>query len=198
MAYTPNTTWEDAPSTDTPITAAALNHMEAGIVEGAQAASTSQAGNVELATSGEMTTGTDTARVPSVAVVAGAIAALTKSSVGLGNVDNTSDATKNAATATLTGKTIDGASNTITGLNYDSFPGLEDAVNSIPDMTGVPREVYYSGSWPNRSASGTTDPDVRVIWVGGTTPPAVSGTGATGAIGSSTAGVIKDRWVPYV
>jgi hypothetical protein len=34
------------------------------------------------------------------------ILALTKSDVGLGNVDNTSDATKDAATATLTNKTI--------------------------------------------------------------------------------------------
>jgi hypothetical protein len=32
----------------------------------------------------------------------------------LGNVDNTSDATKNSATATLTGKTINGANNTLT------------------------------------------------------------------------------------
>ena len=41
---------------------------------------------------------------------------ITKSDVGLGNVDNTSDATKNAATATLTNKTIAAGSNTITGL----------------------------------------------------------------------------------
>ncbi len=41
---------------------------------------------------------------------------LTKSDVGLGNVDNTSDATKNSAIATLTNKTIDAASNTISNL----------------------------------------------------------------------------------
>lgn len=39
---------------------------------------------------------------------------LTKASVGLNNVDNTSDATKDAATATLTNKTIVVANNTIT------------------------------------------------------------------------------------
>ncbi len=42
---------------------------------------------------------------------------ITKSDVGLANVDNTSDATKNSATATLTNKTIDGASNTITNVS---------------------------------------------------------------------------------
>lgn len=40
---------------------------------------------------------------------------LVKADVGLGNVDNTSDATKNSASATLTNKTLDGATNTITG-----------------------------------------------------------------------------------
>lgn len=42
---------------------------------------------------------------------------ITKSDVGLGNVDNTSDATKNAATATLTNKTLSGntATNLISG-----------------------------------------------------------------------------------
>lgn len=42
---------------------------------------------------------------------------ITKADVGLGNVDNTSDATKNAASATLTNKTISGASNTITNVS---------------------------------------------------------------------------------
>jgi hypothetical protein len=42
---------------------------------------------------------------------------LVKADVGLGNVDNTSDATKNAATVTLTNKTISGASNTITNVS---------------------------------------------------------------------------------
>lgn len=41
---------------------------------------------------------------------------IVKGDVGLGNVDNTSDAAKNAAVATLTNKTIDGASNTITNV----------------------------------------------------------------------------------
>jgi hypothetical protein len=41
---------------------------------------------------------------------------LNKAAVGLSNVDNTSDATKNSAAVILTNKTIDTATNTITGL----------------------------------------------------------------------------------
>lgn len=42
---------------------------------------------------------------------------LVKADVGLSNVDNTSDATKNSASATLTNKTIDYANNTLTGVS---------------------------------------------------------------------------------
>jgi len=46
--------------------------------------------------------------------------ALVKGDVGLGNVDNTSDSTKNAASATLTNKTISGAANTLSNISADS------------------------------------------------------------------------------
>jgi hypothetical protein len=46
---------------------------------------------------------------------------LVKGDVGLGNVDNTSDATKNAATATLTNKTISGANNTLSDIGNASL-----------------------------------------------------------------------------
>jgi hypothetical protein len=42
--------------------------------------------------------------------------------VGLGNVDNTSNATERAATATLTNKTISGASNTLTNIPASATP----------------------------------------------------------------------------
>ncbi len=42
---------------------------------------------------------------------------LSKSDVGLTNVDNTSDATKNSASVTLTNKTIDAANNTISNIS---------------------------------------------------------------------------------
>ena len=49
---------------------------------------------------------------------------LVKGDVGLGSVDNTSDATKNAATATLTNKTISGASNTLSAIPQSAVTGL--------------------------------------------------------------------------
>src|SRR5712664_781115 len=50
-----------------------------------------------------------------------ALLALVKGDVGLGNVDNTSDATKNAAAVALTNKTIVGSSNTISNLTTAMF-----------------------------------------------------------------------------
>jgi hypothetical protein len=46
-----------------------------------------------------------------------------KAAVGLDQVDNTSDATKNNASATLTNKTIDAANNTISNLDVADFAG---------------------------------------------------------------------------
>ena len=65
--------------------------------------------------------------------------ALDKTAVGLGNVDNTSDATKNAAAVALTNKTISGASNTITNVGVASL-----------SATGTPSSSTYlrgDNSW---------------------------------------------------
>lgn len=53
----------------------------------------------------------------------GTVSGITKAMVGLGNVDNTSDATKNSAVATLTNKTIDanGTGNSIVNLEVADF-----------------------------------------------------------------------------
>jgi hypothetical protein len=48
----------------------------------------------------------------------------TKSDVGLGNVDNTSDTTKNSASVTLTNKTISGASNTLSNIPESAVTNL--------------------------------------------------------------------------
>ncbi len=49
---------------------------------------------------------------------------LTKSDIGLANVDNTSDDTKNSAIATLTNKTLDGSSNTLQNIPQAAVTGL--------------------------------------------------------------------------
>lgn len=48
--------------------------------------------------------------------------ALTKSDVGLGSVDNTSDATKNSAAVALTNKTLDGTANTVLNVTGMGLP----------------------------------------------------------------------------
>ena len=59
---------------------------------------------------------------------------LSKSDVGLSNVDNTSDATKNSAAATLTSKTIDLANNTLTGTTAQFNTALSD--NNFATQSG--------------------------------------------------------------
>jgi hypothetical protein len=196
--------------------------MEEGIFQASRAATTTQDGNVELATGAEMTAGTDTARVPSVKVVADYVIAATsglggsldadlvaigalapanddiiqrksgvwtnrtlaqyKTDLALNNVSNTSDATKWAATATLTNKAIDGVTNTLTNIPQTAVVGLESALADIPAPEGIMRYVKWTGSaYPNRSTSGTTDPTIPVFWFEGN-GPAITGSGATGAI----------------
>lgn len=61
---------------------------------------------------------------------------VTKSQVGLGNVDNTSDATKNAAAVALTNKTINAASNTITNISDAEIKAAAGiAVNKLAAVT---------------------------------------------------------------
>lgn len=70
---------------------------------------------------------------------------IVKGDVGLGNVDNTSDATKNSASVTLTGKTFNTASNTFT-VNAVS---LDTAWTSY-----TPTVTSGSGSFTTVSATG--------------------------------------------
>ena len=75
--------------------------------------------------------------VTSVAGKAGDVTLL-KSDVGLTDVDNTSDATKNSANATLTNKTISGSSNTITNIAQSSVVNLtSDLASKAADSTVV-------------------------------------------------------------
>jgi hypothetical protein len=78
----------------------------------------------------------------------------TKADVGLGNVDNTSDATKNSATATLTNKTIDNT-NTVTVKN-SSFT-LQDATDTTKqirfNLNGVTTGVTQTLTLPNNSTT---------------------------------------------
>ena len=69
----------------------------------------------------------------------------TKDQVGLGKVDNTSDAEKNSAVATLTNKTINGDNNTIT------------KVNSLKNQNGNTEIKTRAGTKAQHTAVGTKD-----------------------------------------
>ena len=61
---------------------------------------------------------------------------LSKSDVGLGNVDNTSDATKNSATVTLTNKTISGSNNTLSNIGNSSLTNSAVTIGSTSVSLG--------------------------------------------------------------
>lgn len=62
---------------------------------------------------------------------------IVKSDVGLGNVDNTSDITKNAAAVTLTNKTISGASNTLSAIANASLTNSTITIGSTSVALGA-------------------------------------------------------------
>jgi hypothetical protein len=71
---------------------------------------------------------------------------LDKSAVGLGNVDNTSDAAKNSASATLTNKTISGASNTLSNIPESAITNLTtDLGNKVDTTTSVSGGTSLTG-----------------------------------------------------
>jgi hypothetical protein len=71
---------------------------------------------------------------------------LSKSDVGLGNVDNTSDADKNSATVTLTNKTISGSSNTLSNIGNSSLTNSSITINGNAVSLGGSTTVTASAS----------------------------------------------------
>jgi hypothetical protein len=86
--------------------------------------------------------------------------ALTNAAVGLGNVDNTSDATKNSASATLTNKTISGASNTLSNIAESSVTNLVSdlagkASSTLGTLTSDPVNLPATGNTIDQFGSRT-------------------------------------------
>lgn len=73
---------------------------------------------------------------------------LAKADVGLGNVDNTSDASKNSAAATLTNKTISGSDNTVSNIGIGSLSTTGSASNTT--------YLRGDGAWTSPPAGGDT------------------------------------------
>lgn len=117
--------------------------------------------------------------------------ALDKTAVGLANVDNTSDATKNSATATLTNKTISGASNTITNIAQSSVTNLTTdlaaratlSANNV--FTGRNRFAATIGAWQTDTFAATEVLDASIQFgviniTSAFTMDSVTGAGAAG------------------
>ena len=96
-----------------------------------------------------------------------ASAALTKSDVGLANVDNTSDATKNAATATLTNKTISGASNTLSAIPQSAVTNLQTNLNTDQISANTGTQLVLNGGDAVAVATGQTAEIVYINAEGG-------------------------------
>lgn len=84
---------------------------------------------------------------------------VTASDVGLGSVDNTSDATKNSASVTLTNKTISGSSNTLSNIAQSSVSNLTtDLGNKVNTTLSVSGASSLTGG-----GSLTTDRTITLI-----------------------------------
>jgi hypothetical protein len=96
----------------------------------------------------------------------------TKANVGLGNVDNTSNATERAAAATLTNKTIDGNDNTLQDIGSESlqatiaFQATMSSTQTSPAATAVTvdfdTETYDIGSDFNTTTNQFTAPHTGI------------------------------------
>lgn len=116
---------------------------------------------------------------------------IVKGDVGLGNVDNTSDATKNAASVTLTNKTISGSANTISNIAAGtSLTGEVPVANGgtgLATLTSGSVIIGAGTSTPTFVAPGSNG-NVLTVSGGVWTSAAAAGTapGLSGTVGSPT------------
>jgi hypothetical protein len=135
-------------------------------------AGTTLGGATAVSISGTQTLTNKTLTSPVITTPTGIV----KGDVGLGNVDNTSDATKNAATATLTNKTISGANNTLSNIANASltnssitFGSTAQALGStVSALNGVSigATTASTGAFTNLAYTGTLTGGTGVINIG--------------------------------
>lgn len=97
----------------------------------------------------------NTDAVTSVAGQTGSVV-LAKADVGLANVDNTSDATKNSAAATLTNKTINGANNVL-AVRLESDVTGNLGTSHLNGGIGATTQTWWCGNGEWRTPTGAGD-----------------------------------------
>lgn len=111
---------------------------------------TTPASNILVGTTDAQTLTNKTLTSPAIATPTGIV----KGDVGLGNVDNTSDATKNAASVTLTNKTLTtptiGSFANAAHTHLDAAGGATLTAAAVSDFTAAARAILesYSGQLP--------------------------------------------------
>ena len=100
-------------------TSTELNYVT-GVTSAIQTQLNGKAASAHTHTASQISDSTATGR----SLVAAVDAATARTAIGLGNIDNTSDATKNSAAATLTNKTISGSSNTFSNIPESAVTNL--------------------------------------------------------------------------
>lgn len=140
MVFVPKV-WKDKPIVTTPITADELNRLEQGIVEGTQAASEIQAGNVELASAAEMTTGTDLTRPPSVKRVVDYVTAYVAANGGGGSSSPASEVAAGIVE-------LASAAEMTTGTDLERVPSVKRVVDYIASVlsSALTGKANISGS----------------------------------------------------
>lgn len=117
---------------------------------------------------------------------------LSASDVGLANVDNTSDADKNSATATLTNKTISGSSNTLTNIAQTSITGLSSTLAGKEDKSAKGAANGYASLDGDGLVPQAQLPITTASWTSLDGKPAVVAAGATEA---DARDAIEAEWI---
>ncbi len=140
------------------ISESSVTSTELGYVSGVTSAIQTQLGNKQDASTAVTLTGIQTLTNKTLtAPVINSPTGIVKADVGLSNVDNTSDATKNAASVTLTNHTLDNT-NTVT---------LKDTLFTIQDDGDTSKQMKFQASGISASTTRTlTIPDANTTIVG--------------------------------
>ena len=121
-----------------------------------------------LATTANVATAKTEALAATDSKISTAVAALTKSSVGLANVDNTLDLDKPVSNATLTA--IDtakteaiAASTTVSGSNVSTHNGVTTNVHGIADTSLLATKIYADGSEADAITAAGLAADAKIL-----------------------------------